>query len=404
MTNGNISAEDGPHNWRKKSYKALESINDRLRQSDPAQNSLFNGKLCLSVYFSFLSDFENKPQDKHLAISQFKAVLADFNSGTTNFYGNSLASGYSGLVYTFAFLLERKIKSKVFIRDFELLAGRMLDAGLELMYKNQNDPLHGSLSIFRTLLYYAKVTGNPEYAFSFWQKVRKHFCKLDYPWIPNVVADSGKNNDALINYSFAHGQCGILRILLQAARTFGMDQDTRNFLIRNVDHILGLKKESYFENTNSLYGSVYDLETRTLTASPRLAWCYGDLGPLILFTLAGKELKKEAYINEANELGRLCARRRLETESSLKDIYLCHGTTGIAEIFNFLYAETQSPVYHSAYHYWMQTTLKKIDQHPEFLTDLQVCNNLALGLPGVGLSLMAYLSPETRHWRNIIML
>ncbi len=68
----------------------------------------------------------------------------------------------------------------------------------------------------------------------------------------------------------------------------------------------------------------------------RLAWCYGDLGNALVVGQAAAATGNAVWRDAAHQLALRAARRQPAT-SGVEDAGLCHGTAGLAHLFNRLY-------------------------------------------------------------------
>lgn len=389
------------NSFRNNCREALDQISSLIQKAEPENNSLFDGKLCQAVYFAYLFELDQASYIKDLAIGKLEEVLDDFNSGQSKTSGISYAGGYAGLLYAITIFLQKKWIDKSFLNETGDLAKLLAEEAINLMENNYNDPIHGSFGVFHTLLFYSRVTGNTDAAKRLWKHIQEKQLLEGKLWINSFV--SGKEEIGTINFGFAHGQCGLIRVVLEAVELFGIDAKKKALLQANINYLLSFKKEKFYDNSCNLFPSRYNTGNGIADASPRLAWCYGDLGPLITLTAAGKILDMKLYREEAQKLGLQTTKRTTEKETAVHDTYLCHGTAGLANIYGFLASSTGNKDYQQACIYWMERTLTIL---PEFLnaSNKNLHSNLALGLPGVGLTFMSCLSERTIHWEHLMLL
>jgi lantibiotic modifying enzyme len=109
------------------------------------------------------------------------------------------------------------------------------------------------------------------------------------------------------------------------------------------------------------------------------------------------------------------SKRRGLAMNGLSDACFCHGTSGIAHIFNRFYLETKVPDFNSARQYWINETIKKADfENTECVfktwesSDMRFQNDFGLlnGITGVGLTLLGFLSDniEDLSWDKSLLL
>jgi len=88
----------------------------------------------------------------------------------------------------------------------------------------------------------------------------------------------------------------------------------------------------------------------------RLAWCYGDAGVAAALLVAARCVNEGEWEREALALARRAAVREPES-AGVKDAGLCHGSAGLAHIFNRLFQATGEEGFRKAGCYWFERTL-----------------------------------------------
>jgi hypothetical protein len=94
-----------------------------------------------------------------------------------------------------------------------------------------------------------------------------------------------------------------------------------------------------------------------LQPSPaRCAWCYGDPGIATALLLAARGLGIAGWEHAAVALACRAAERPPE-KTGVRDAGFCHGTAGLAHIYNRMYQATGNPALRRAAVYWLERTL-----------------------------------------------
>jgi lantibiotic modifying enzyme len=153
-------------------------------------------------------------------------------------------------------------------------------------------------------------------------------------------------------------------------------------------------------------------------APGRLAWCYGDLGiaaTSIAMTeaLPDRELAAELR-DEAVALARALGRRTAEFGDT-HETGLCHGTAGIAHLFNRLHQGTEEPELADAARHWFRRTLelrrrdRGIGGYAAWPVDVpddrkwKRDSGLLEGAAGVALALLASVSDVEPSWDQVLL-
>ncbi len=130
--------------------------------------------------------------------------------------------------------------------------------------------------------------------------------------------------DGYWNLGLAHGTPGVIALLarfaahgFERARCLALIDDAAVFL-RAAAPALG-----------EAGGRFSSWLPASAPASPRLAWCYGDLGVATALAGAGVHAGRDELRDEGLALARACAARTLD-QAQILDAAICHGAAGIA--------------------------------------------------------------------------
>lgn len=216
------------------------------------------------------------------------------------------------------------------------------------------------------------------------------------------------------NLGLAHGVPGIIALLANCRLAGRETRPVVGLLAASVDWLLTQCPP------DSLYPCFVadDLEYE----AARSAWCYGNPGIAISLLLAGRALGDPAIEHQAMNLARAAARRTGET-SGVRDASLCHGSAGLAHMFNRLYQATGCEECAQAARHWFHWTLTYGRDtgpngenwqvgFPSWIPDpsqedtlVQVEeSSLLYGMVGVGLALIAALGDQPPLWDRAMLL
>lgn len=211
----------------------------------------------------------------------------------------------------------------------------------------------------------------------------------------------------LFNLGASHGAAGAVA-LLGAASQFGVTS-ARPLLERVVSWLLARRQPDAAGFAFSHF-YVPEIEPRTC----RLAWCYGDPGMAATLLVAARGAGEPAWEQAAVEVARL-ATERPEKQSRIQDAGLCHGATGLAQIFNRMYQTTGDEKLAGAARAWYERTLRDrtpglgfggfrawssgLTGNPDWRDD----PGFLEGSAGVGLALLAAVSPVEPAWDRVLL-
>jgi lantibiotic modifying enzyme len=213
---------------------------------------------------------------------------------------------------------------------------------------------------------------------------------------PNMVPkwQLGRIPNGYYNLGVAHGVPGVISVLASCAAA-GVLRD-RTMLDGAVAWLLRQKQPADDWTFPHFLASGVDV------TPSRAAWCYGDPGLAAALFTAGRLAGRPEWEAEALEIARRCAKRT----AGLIDASLCHGSAGLAHLYNRLYqasgdetmAETARAYYRHAvelrkpgegiggYLSWAEEQVWA--PNPGFL----------VGAAGTALALLAAVTPREPEW------
>lgn len=213
------------------------------------------------------------------------------------------------------------------------------------------------------------------------------------------------NKREMISLGISHGLPALLVIISQLMRKTEKKEEISKKI---VEFMLSKRHES----ENSLYPSAI-VNNEIINPNSRLAWCYGDLGIGIAFWQAGKALNREEWKQEAIEIFLHSSKRRDLKKNGVVDAGLCHGTSGIAHIFNRMYWETKNPIFKETANYWVKETIKMASYKDDLIhfkswhgseKGWEIEYGFLEGIAGIGLALLSHDSSEEPIWDKCLLL
>jgi lantibiotic modifying enzyme len=149
----------------------------------------------------------------------------------------------------------------------------------------------------------------------------------------------------------------------------------------------------------------------------RSAWCYGDPGIACAMHAAAQRAGNQAWIDDALAIARRAAVRPAE-RSGCVDAGLCHGTAGLAHIYNRLWQATGEPGFGDAARLWCRQTLE-LRRPDKGIAGFQAYHRALVpgqpdgwlddssfltGAAGTALALLAAISPVEPAWDRLLLL
>jgi lantibiotic modifying enzyme len=374
-----------------------------IRNSQSNKDGLFSGNLGLSLYYLNLYLAFGKEADAAKSVEYVEQILTKINENSIDLMGNSICNGAAGLAMMILFL-EREALVNLEEEDQILLDTYLFESTRNaLQHTNEHDYLHGAMGVIH---YFLERLPDPAVA-SFVYELIEIFCdKAVYTvkgiWFKNKVVPDDNENE--INFGLSHGQAGFL-ILLANAWEKGIEIEIIPLLLNEgVELMLQYKREPPADEQQfSLFPtSVYK---KNFHYSSRLGWCYGDLDIALAIYKVGKLMGNDFYLDQANEIIDNCMKRKCEQSTAIVDSHICHGSTGLAQMYKSIYDQTQEEKHKEAWQYWMGQTVNQL-LPKELATDFyknRECDFLE-GLVGVNLALLSAITEKELNWQKILLL
>lgn len=212
-----------------------------------------------------------------------------------------------------------------------------------------------------------------------------------------------------IDLSLAHGLNSKLIFLAQCIKE-SVKISVCTTLLEGAVHYL--KQQANPTSITNIYPSILTASSHPYYSS-RLAWCYGDLGVAVALLFAGKVLGNKTWIADAFSVGLRATVRITPKQTGLVDAGLCHGTSGVAHIFNRFYQESGQDEFRLARNYWLEQTLNlatftdglagyKTYQQENWVLD----SSLLEGVTGISLALRSCLEEDATNlsWDTLFLL
>lgn len=365
----------------------------------------FEGNLGMALYLLIFSNFNNDERYFDKSIELFEQELSYYSERLENL---TFWTGIAGLGWYCNAIVKKHIDFK-YDACFDAING-ILEG--YMLYNNTNglyyyDYLHGGLGIGHYFLLAGKKTSIASLVDKVYSVAIDDKKTIGKKWKTN-----SKHEECceVFNLSLSHGMSSIV-VMLSKIYLMGIECERCAELIEGaLNYILAQKLPP--GNYNSIFGN-YALESMEKPHSSRLAWCYGDLGIAMALWRASQVLNRKDWESEAKAILLHASKRRNLKENGVMDACFCHGTSGIAHVFNRMWRETGMPECRDAAAYWISQTLgmaKFKDGYAGFKTwkgverGYQGEYGLLEGIAGIGLSLLSYIADDSFTWDECLLL
>ncbi|RPH33133.1 MAG: hypothetical protein EHM93_06270 [Bacteroidales bacterium] len=394
--------------WIKK-IDEIKTTLDICVYDDFKASSIMGGPSGIALFNFYYSKFKNEQSSYDIGYELIGKIFESINSGKNNY---SFSGGVAGI----GWLIEH-LKEQEFI---DSNCNEMLCELDDLVYEKMTqdiqsrnfDYLHGALGFGLYFLSRLKERSNIEnYLIKLVDELEK-ISTLDIndgiKWPPLLINDDNKG--VISNLSLSHGMASIVAFLSRVYRNNILKEKSYRLLNGAIIYILNNKLDLL--NFHSCFPSmIFEVNK---PSSSRLAWCYGDLGIGISIYQAGIATDNNQWVNKGIEILLHSTKRINYNTTYVVDAGLCHGTAGIAHIYNRMYRYTKNSTFKEAADFWFLKTLEmanfedglagyKAWRNKETGGDLNEAGLLE-GISGIGLALISYISDIDPAWDECLLL
>ncbi|MCL1121371.1 lanthionine synthetase LanC family protein [Shewanella seohaensis] len=207
------------------------------------------------------------------------------------------------------------------------------------------------------------------------------------------------------NLGLAHGVPSIIAALIPLLTHHELHNEISNLLEGSCRWLIQQQQASKKLDSCFSYITGHPCQSR-------LGWCYGDATIALTLLRTGKELNNNDFILAGESIALKSAVRRLES-SQIQDTGICHGSAGLALIFEVITHYYNNTIISNAAQYWFEYTLEQYKTtgldgfNAVREVDSTICTlpdySLLGGYAGIGLMLLTAFTKET-NWLDALLL
>ena len=376
----------------------------------PPTGLLGEGLNSITLFLAYYAKIIDIPTDIYLGQLQ-RSLSYDFSNLNLN-RSISLCSGTFGNLWLVEHLVSLGLLEKDTSKLYENYKIELRKLALEYFTNKNIDYLHGGIG---TGIFYLEKNDN----------LTHDFLNQILDQLNNLVEINGNyatwkfNRQSITNeldeikYDFclglAHGVPSIIVFLAYLYNT-GLEKDKLSKLIYKVyNWFISTENKA---KTKSRFGSLINTNYDKSDIS-RIAWCYGDLGISIALLQVGQILNDYNITNKAVQIALSTTTRTTYEETSVLDAGFCHGSSGVAHIYNRLYHYTGIEEFKTSALYWLDVLINQYIENEDFKgykfymgeeNGWQEGLGILEGLAGIGLTLLAAIRDEEPEWDRALLL
>ncbi|MEQ1746296.1 MAG: lanthionine synthetase C family protein, partial [Saprospiraceae bacterium] len=367
---------------------------------------LFTGRMGEALFLMNYAQYLKNDFYFELAIQRVEESFELVNNGYPYLH---FSGGLTGIFWAIEHFIELGYLEENTRKSLQPFDKHLAEKMLEDMTKGGFDFMHNALGIAFYLL-----------------KRRKHNPRLDaylvkcvkalsdcalqadggsLKWLSLLNSTTGETGP---NICLSHGMSSIAIMLTKFIEHGIAKELSADLLHRTVSYILAQEIDS--AQYLSYFPSMSLEKPNLSTLTSRMAWCYGDLGVGLALCRAGKTTGIPSWSEKGMEvLTFSCSRKE-----QFQDAGICHGTAGVAHIFQRIFHDTGLPVFKDTAAYWYKQTLTMGNNPvglagylPYFVNEavhLTQARGFLVGISGIGLSLLHAVSDTPPNWDECLLL
>ncbi len=375
--------------------------------------SLFSGKLGLFIFLCYYSKYKNTNTYNNITGNVLNQIFNEINE--TDNLELSLSNGLAGIGWTLDYLEKHNLiePETEFLNTIDNLIEETLFGHLTA---GDYDYLHKGLGI---AFYYSerKNSDNKKRLENVVRLLNKS--KKINPdtqsvyWLSESIKNGKIAEKSTVNISLSHGLASIVGVLTRLYKINILPPETEKLLRLTIQFIL--EQEVDFAKYGCCFPNLAIDYCPNNEFSSRLSWCYGDLGIAMSLYNASLVLDDINIKDKATEvLLKNTGRKDLE-KNSVQYGGICHGSAGVAHIYNRMYLNTQMPEFKKTADYWFQKTLEFAEwenglagykKQTIYKGKQYLDNNYSFldGIAGIGLAMISYVSDILPDWDRALLI
>lgn len=382
----------------------IEEISNEIKKYNEKNYSLLEGRSGVLLFLYKYSQYTKLQNNIDFFEEQLQNFILKFQEVETSTFCN----GFFGNVWLLDYFKQEQVLDGLLDDIEDELNQLYMESGSLFLKSKSYDFLHGLLGLIYVGIYcnhidkasVNKLLGEMLKDLKTEDDDTAYY--TDWMYKEKTTAKDGQ-----INFALSHGLSSVASIFAMSDKESGNSVYAKKIL--NF-----IYKYKTFKEGKNHYSARVVSNREFEDDSTRLAWCYGDVGIACAFYNVGKKLNIEGFKEEGINIMKNLSSRRDLNEGAIVDAGLCHGTAGMAHIFNRFYKETHMPEFDTARWFWVGETLKmaKVNTglagYQTYRGNNVWKNDYAVleGISGIGLSLMGFLSDdiEDLNWDQCLLI
>lgn len=390
----------------------LSEISDILLKNTEKLNGnigIMGGKAGIALFFFYYARLTMEEKYVDFAHQLINEIFDEINKEVSI---HTLAGGLAGVGWIMEHLVQNDFVEADTDEILESLDPFLHNAMIYDIEKGNYDFLHGAVgcgAYFLSRLGKKEAEGYLKELVDHMDKIKQTFADKNDAIAWRSVLDHETGMEGF-NLSLSHGLASIIVFLAKLREKGIYTEKVSPLLDGAIRYMLAYKLDTskFQSNFPSWIGEDYS------PAHSRLAWCYGDLGIGAALWQAAQSTGNKEWEDVALKTLLHSTCRKDVRENVVIDAGLCHGSAGIAHIYNRMYQHTGVAAFKESALYWLEQTLKMATHedgyggykawHTEKYGGWLAEPGLLEGVAGIGLMIISILSDIEAHWDQCLFL
>lgn len=377
-------------------YENLIEVINSVPIESLESDGLMNGKLGVAYFNYYIYKITNNEKYFHILENILTNVFEKIETQESNLLSNPfLKDGISGFGYFLQFLVNEEVLEKEFLLQLENINDLVYEKAISLLNENYYDFIDGPIG----LLYYLNYVNCEKYVTKIIDLIYNEFKKNEnFMFYNNYYHLEG------VHFGYAHGIPAIIKVLNEIEDITGKCEYIIKDLLSKLKNII-VSYKKYIEGYRYyLPRSVHNPEIFEggINFRPVLAWSNSDLNFSTLIYSLKRQYVTDELKNLADLIGLETINRKEADQTRIFDYRFYFGSSGVLQMYNFLYQKTKRKEYFEASTFWKSKTLKFINSSNNSIEEhkLDLLNNL----PGAILPIIEYEQVDSLGWSKLFLL
>lgn len=390
-----------------------ELISNRVNISNELDIGLFSGNTGIALFLFHLHDFSKKQKHKDSASFYLEKSFEQINAGQRL---PTFCNGIAGVAWTVNYLVKHSFIEEENLEVLDDIDDYLYSSMINYAQLNNFDFLHGATGI--ALYFTFRIDQNSkaiDYLKEYVDALREYSIfdpDTDTVKIISTIQDQNKENKEVYNLGMAHGISSIIAVLAKILESDQTNLNAKYLLEGFSNYIMMNENINKFEN-GSMFSTTIELnpeQSKTKPFGSRLGWCYGDMGNGFALYHAHKATGKKKYYEKSFEIFMNTVKRKNLDIQRIMDAGMCHGSSGIIDIFKTVHEYFCVEELIEAEDYWAKVTLdfyvkaKGLKGFCKYTTDgPKYSYSFLEGTSGIGLALLFHHTGKKSEWNEFLL-